>query len=658
MLEKILALLFVGCGALAPAIACAADEMTLVLAGDSYQGKPTFEVRLGGVVVGKGTIESAEDVSVGTPGRESDYLETFSFSIPNLGCLKTAPLEIELTNDLWVEGRGDRNMYVKSATINSHEVSARGFTLVRAGTARAVATDTGLLPIFTGGDVAVAQAPAGGWSTAECVVEEAPTAVSELSTSLLNFDLVVVNPGRGLPGDGGGLAPVHGGILIAREQSGTLWFYDGHAERLRSIKGKLPPNNIENLPDLTPGGAKIRRELLRYNDIQVASWKGQDYLLASYSYYKDAQACVVSRFATSPLEQGWLQGLLQQQVLSLDWKVVFETSPCLGFNEREQTAFGAAQAGGRMAVDGGNIYLTVGDYEVDGVADDGPFYPQMPDSGYGKVFRISMDDWSSSLVSIGHRNPQGILVDGSGKVWEVEHGPAGGDELNLIVAGENYGWPLVTLGVDYGDPARDSKFWPHSARQGRHDGFRPPVFAWLPSIAPSNMKMLAGINERWDGDFIVGSLVGESLVRLRMDGEHVQYAERIPMGKRIRYVQPAEGRIYLLFDDGEFGYLAPHKMLDEAGAAPAPADETLRRNGCMQCHSAPGAPSLGSLVGTDIASQPGVNYSGALMAKGGAWTLESLRAFLSDPQAFAPGTSMPKPPLSGTALDDVVGALK
>ena len=84
----------------------------------------------------------------------------------------------------------------------------------------------------------------------------------------------------------------------------------------------------------------------------------------------------------------------------------------------------------------------------------------------------------------------------------------GGDELDLIVPGSNYGWPDVSLGVDYVDPVSDEKFWPPSAHQGRHPGFSAPLFAWTPSIAPSSLQFIDGFHPRWDGDLLVSALAG------------------------------------------------------------------------------------------------------------------------------------------------------
>jgi glucose/arabinose dehydrogenase len=138
----------------------------------------------------------------------------------------------------------------------------------------------------------------------------------------------------------------------------------------------------------------------------------------------------------------------------------------------------------------------------------------------------------------------------------------GGDELNSIVPGADFGWPHVTLGVNYTEPASDAKFWPGNPNQGRHDGYWMPTFAWMPSIAPSAIRTISGFHPRWDGDLLIATLAGQSLHRIRLDGSHVLYDERIAVDRRIRAIEIAHGRIYILFDDGRFGVAMPHVMAD------------------------------------------------------------------------------------------------
>ena len=152
------------------------------------------------------------------------------------------------------------------------------------------------------------------------------------------------------------------------------------------------------------------------------------------------------------------------------------------------------------------------------------------------------------IWSYGHRNPQGIVFDSeTGRVWSHEHGPRGGDELNLIEAGANYGWPVATHGIDYSG----AKITPYSSRPGMLD----PRIDWTPSIAPAGMSQYRGeLFQDWDGDLLVASLVERSIRRIRLDGERVISQEIVPLniGERLRDVRVGpDGALYVLTDHSD-----------------------------------------------------------------------------------------------------------
>src|SRR5262249_46684398 len=135
----------------------------------------------------------------------------------------------------------------------------------------------------------------------------------------------------------------------------------------------------------------------------------------------------------------------------LSWQTVFESSPCVAVDIPGQPPhFAGIQIGGRLALlSERELLVTLGDNELDGL--NSPISaPHDPKSSYGKTVLIDLQDFSSQNFSIGHRNPEGLYADRSGAIWETEHGPQGGDELNLLQRGSNYGWPLETYGVEYG----------------------------------------------------------------------------------------------------------------------------------------------------------------------------------------------------------------
>jgi glucose/arabinose dehydrogenase len=187
----------------------------------------------------------------------------------------------------------------------------------------------------------------------------------------------------------------------------------------------------------------------------------------------------------------------------------------------------------------------------------------------GKLIRIAPDgsvpkdnpfvgrsDAKPEIWSYGHRNPQGLAINPrNGALWEQEHGPRGGDEINIIAKGKNYGWPVIGYGIDYnGAKIHEST---HKA------GMEQPIKYWVPSIAPSGMAFYnADLIAKWKGSLFNGGLVYPGIVRLSLDGDKVTGEERIEIGERIRDVrQGPDGALYLLTDanDGRILRIAPAK---------------------------------------------------------------------------------------------------
>ena len=158
---------------------------------------------------------------------------------------------------------------------------------------------------------------------------------------------------------------------------------------------------------------------------------------------------------------------------------------------------------------------------------------------------------AAQVWTLGQRNPLGIAFDAQGRLWEHEMGPKGGDELNLIVKGENYGYPIVSNGDHYdGRPIPD-----HDTRPE----FNAPEVTWNPVISPAGMIIYSGdAFADWKGDAFIGGLSSQALVRVEFSGDTAREAERYDMGARIREVeQGPDGAIWLLEDedDGSQGRL-------------------------------------------------------------------------------------------------------
>ena len=202
----------------------------------------------------------------------------------------------------------------------------------------------------------------------------------------------------------------------------------------------------------------------------------------------------------------------------------------------------------------GSLFLTLGDrYQRMNDA-------QTLDNHHGKVVRVQTDGSAHpdnpfrnrpgalpEIWSLGHRNPQGATLGPDGRLWTSEHGPQGGDEINITLAGKNYGWPVITYGENYGGGA---------IGQGLTEkpGLEQPLHHWTPSIAPSGMAFVTSerYGTAWQGSLLVGSLKFRYLARLELDGARVVKEDRLlpELRQRVRDVrQGPDGFIYLLTDD-------------------------------------------------------------------------------------------------------------
>jgi glucose/arabinose dehydrogenase len=161
---------------------------------------------------------------------------------------------------------------------------------------------------------------------------------------------------------------------------------------------------------------------------------------------------------------------------------------------------------------------------------------------------VSNKDAYPSIWSFGHRNPQGLAFDLTGQLWDTEHGPRGGDELNLIQRGRNFGWPLVSFGINYNDSAFVTPWRPANDP----NNIAMPAFNWTPSIGACGLDVARGpMFERWKGDLLAGGLSGANVDRLRVkDGQFVEREEIIHGMGRVRDVVCApDGSVYVVLND-------------------------------------------------------------------------------------------------------------
>jgi len=316
-----------------------------------------------------------------------------------------------------------------------------------------------------------------------------------------------------------GMAFLPDGRILVTERPG----------RLRVIeRGRLLPESVKGLPRIAVRGQGGLLDVVQHPDYEQNGW-----IYLSY-------AATGSGGVGTEVARARLEGMKLVQLERLFWL--------------EPKTDAGQHFGSRLVFDrAGYLYITLGD------RGSRPRAQRLNDHA-GSVIRLHDDGRipadnpfinqrrsQKEIFSYGHRNPQGMaLHPQTGKVWIHEHGPQGGDEINIIQAGANYGWPVITYGVNYGSGT--------SIGEGTEKkGMEQPLYYWVPSIAPSGMAFYTGDRyPGWEGNLFVGSLKFRLLVRLELEGDHVVKEHRLLKNRlgRIRDVRVGpDDYLYLLTDE-------------------------------------------------------------------------------------------------------------
>ena len=317
-----------------------------------------------------------------------------------------------------------------------------------------------------------------------------------------------------------GMAFLPGGRMLVTELDGNL----------RVLQpGKKPSDPLPGLPRIEAYGQGGLMDVLLDPDFAT---NRRIYL----SYVQDTPAGKTTAVGTAQLDSDRLRG----------FRTVFAGRAASGAGRH----FGSRLS---FSADG-KLFVTIGDRA---------HRPSAQDLGNhaGAILRLNPDGTAPpdnpfvgragalpEIWSYGHRNPQGLAFDpATGRLWSHEHGPRGGDEVNPIGRGRNYGWPAITHGRNYSG----TRITDETARVGMEQ----PATYWVPSIAPSGLTVYRGDKfRRWDGNLFVGALRAQLLVRLELDGGNVVHEERLltDFGNRIRDVRTGpDGLIYLLLDEND-----------------------------------------------------------------------------------------------------------
>jgi cytochrome c2 len=442
-----------------------------------------------------------------------------------------------------------------------------------------------------------------------------------------------------IPGEGrDGSIDVFGDGLLFVSRTGHAWFVSADRQ-LTELALRVPINFDEFRSD--PHNQKTTdQDRFSVKDFLVHPKNGGFRILATHLYWHRDSSCNTIRVSSTETTR---EELLAGRTGPGTWQTLLESS-CrpLNLSADSATRHVTLGSGGRLALLPNNqLLLTVGEFTAEYES------PVTTDSTgvldvYGKTVLIDLGTGSPREFTRGHRNSQGLAVGADGRIWLTEHGARGGDELNLLVAGRHYGAPYVTYGTQY-----EMMVWPRSTAQGRHEGYERPMFAWVPSIATSQLLVLRGTAfPWWSGDLLVGTLAAQSLYRVRVEDGRVIFVEPISIGHRVRdLVEMPSGTIAIKTDDDFIVYV------DNLSATPAADLDPVTRGQlvagqCQSCHNfADGGtdgigPNLHGVVGRRVAGRSSYAYSDALRRVAGSWTPERLRQFVANPEAFAPGNRM------------------
>lgn len=350
---------------------------------------------------------------------------------------------------------------------------------------------------------------------------EGQTRIGGIKTSTA-YNVEKIAEGLGHPW---AVAPLPDGRLLITEKSGFLQIVDGNGGNLKKITGlpAVDDNGQGGLLDVALDPAFANNKTIYWSFSEKTG---------------DANLTAVAK------------GQLNEAAGKVEnVTVIFRATPAL-----KNTGY---HYGSRIVFDkDGNLFVSSGERSIL----EGRVQAQQLNSGLGKIFKITPDGKPApgnpfinqagampEIYAYGNRNVQSLdLHPVTGDLWEAEFGPRGGDELNLIKAGKNYGWPVITYGIEYGGPAIGDSIQ-------QKDGMEQPVYYWDPTVSPSGMAFYKGnAIPEWENNLFIGGLSGSHIVRLQIKDNKVVGEERLlsDKGERFRDVTYYNGMLYSVTDGG------------------------------------------------------------------------------------------------------------
>ena len=351
-------------------------------------------------------------------------------------------------------------------------------------------------------------------ATPSAVAAQSPN--NELNLAFSSFDIA------GAVTNGGGSR----GPVLAVMQDGTILLGGGDAGG-EIFLVNVTTQKLRKLGSLIPANKRRIDSRFAITDIAVLSEnKKRANLLISYPRLGSNNRCV-----EVAVDQIRYNRAKQKVNRVANW---FVTKPCVPISAVQH-------ASGRFAViDNKSAYVTIGDLGFPGIND------RDKRGDLGSIFKVSATN--VERISQGHRNAQGILLFNGKDLLAAEHGPRGGDELNLIKPGNDYGWPFVTYGEPYssGDYVKPTK-------TGTHQGYVEPLKYWTPSIAPTELVQLREVGwGEWSGALVLGTLRENALVFMKLDNKfNVTQTKMVDLGQRIRDLEINKaGNLVATTDEG------------------------------------------------------------------------------------------------------------
>ena len=356
----------------------------------------------------------------------------------------------------------------------------------------------------------------------------------------------------------GGIDFINKDNLVFVNGDGKIFIYNIYQKKFIYKSSLLSEKIIDNKKSFSNyfvGQEKNINLLFNIKDIHVNEFNKKKFIFFSSNFFDEKLKCHKINLYRSEI-------ISNPKFKFKDVKIIYSTKDCLDKDITPLLGFAGGSSGGRIfKYDEENVLLTIGDFSSDGV--NGPILSQDMSSHFGKIIKINVFNFENKIFSLGHRNPQGLFVDKNKNIFSTEHGPKGGDELNLIKENMNYGWPLASYGVNYLNHPKyeqtyqDQYLWPLDKDNMNNEFYEKPLFVWGPKYAVSNLLVYSGKKfKKWENKIIISTLYSKQITLLgyNFNEKKIFSIENIKIGKRIRdIIEGPNGDIYIMTEETSKG---------------------------------------------------------------------------------------------------------